>query len=120
MVAGVERGGGWPAGVPVPWVISAKSPAALMVQAQRLAEFVAADDGLEPVDVGLSLAGRSVFEYRAVVVGKDRTELLAGLHDAAAGEPGVGVVAGRSRSLDKTVMVFPGQGAQWVGMGREL
>ncbi|KAA1249988.1 type I polyketide synthase, partial [Mycobacterium simiae] len=107
----------WPV---VPWVVSATSAEALAAQAHRLAEFVAADDGLQPMDVGVSLAARSTFAHRAVVVGKDRTELLAGLNGLAAGAPGTGAVVGRARSVGKAVMVFPGQGAQWLGMGAEL
>ncbi|ORW64703.1 hypothetical protein AWC22_03060 [Mycobacterium riyadhense] len=104
----------------VPWVVSAKSEAALAVQAERLAEFVGADEGLGVVDVGWSLTSRSVFEHRAVVVGADREQLLAGLAGVAGGEPGVGVVLGRAGSVGKTVVVFGGQGSQWVGMGRQL
>ncbi|MCV7074506.1 type I polyketide synthase [Mycobacterium szulgai] len=104
----------------MPWVVSAKSAEALTTQAQRLADFVAADDGLEPMDVAVSLAARSPFAHRAVVMGKDRTELLAGLNGLATGDPGMGLVAGRARAVGKTVMVFPGQGAQWIGMGAEL
>src|SRR5271157_5985097 len=63
----------------VPWVVSGKSGAALAAQAARLAGFVDADAGLDLVDVGGSLAGRSVFEHRAVVVGADRAQLVAGL-----------------------------------------
>ena len=52
----------------VPWVVSAKSVQALGGQADRLLAHLDAEPGLEVADVGLSLAGRSVFEYRAVVV----------------------------------------------------
>nr|WP_252980191.1 beta-ketoacyl synthase N-terminal-like domain-containing protein [Mycobacterium riyadhense] len=104
----------------VPWVISAKSESALAAQAERLAGLVAADEGLGVLDVGWSLTSRSVFEHRAVVVGADREQLLAGLAGVAGGEPGVGVVLGRAGSVGKTVVVFGGQGSQWVGMGRQL
>ncbi|MCV7145895.1 acyltransferase domain-containing protein, partial [Mycobacterium riyadhense] len=81
---------------------------------------VAADEGLGVLDVGWSLTSRSVFEHRAVVVGADREQLAAGLAGVAGGEPGVGVVLGRAGSVGKTVLVFGGQGSQWVGMGRQL
>ncbi|MDV7224275.1 acyltransferase domain-containing protein, partial [Streptomyces prunicolor] len=48
-----------------------------------------------------------------------REGLLAGLSGLAVGEPGSGSAVGRVVS-GKTVFVFPGQGAQWVGMGVEL
>ncbi|HZE17889.1 MAG TPA: acyltransferase domain-containing protein, partial [Mycobacterium sp.] len=38
----------------------------------------------------------------------------------AAGHPESGVVVGRAQPMDKTVLVFPGQGSQWLGMGVEL
>jgi polyketide synthase 1/15 len=104
----------------LPWVVSARSAEALTVQADRLLAHVQADERLEPVDVGWSLARRSVFEHRAVAVGADRQQLMAGLAAVARGEPGAGVVMGRASSVGKTVMVFPGQGSQWIGMGREL
>ena len=104
----------------LPWVVSAKSEAALRGQAARLLGWVGADEGLDAVDVGFSLAGRSTFEHRAVIVGADRAGLVAGLAGLAAGEAGAGVVCGRAAVVGKTVMVFGGQGAQWVGMGRQL
>src|SRR5205807_6101163 len=73
--------------------------------------------------VAWSLAAtRSVFEQRAVVIGAGREELAGGLAAVAAGEPAAGVVAGvvPAGGAGKTVFVFPGQGGQWAGMGREL
>ncbi|EUA42237.1 beta-ketoacyl synthase, C-terminal domain protein [Mycobacterium xenopi 4042] len=63
----------------VPWVVSAKTASGLSKQAARMAEHLTAHSGLDPVDVGWSLAGRSVFEHRAVVLGPDREQLLSGL-----------------------------------------
>ncbi|WP_119184978.1 type I polyketide synthase [Mycobacterium decipiens] len=104
----------------LPWVISARSAEALTAQAGRLLAHVQADPQLDPVDVGYSLARRSVFDHRAVVVGADRQALLTGLAGVSNGDPGAGVVIGQAGSVDKTVVVFPGQGSQRLGMGREL
>ncbi|GAA2357454.1 SDR family NAD(P)-dependent oxidoreductase [Streptomyces carpaticus] len=97
----------------IPWVLSAKSPEALRDQAERLAGSVAEAD---PVDVGASLVTtRGVLERRAVVVGTDRSELLAELRALATDDTAGSVpVAGQSAFL------FTGQGSQRLGMGREL
>ncbi|MGD0607573.1 MAG: beta-ketoacyl synthase N-terminal-like domain-containing protein, partial [Streptosporangiaceae bacterium] len=105
------------------WVVSGRSAEGLAGQAGRLAGWVAARPGLEPADVGWSLATtRSVLEHRAVVVGAGRGELVAGLGAVAAGEPAGYAVLGTAGAVGggKTVFVFAGQGAQWAGMGREL
>ncbi|ORA77630.1 type I polyketide synthase [Mycobacterium malmoense] len=105
----------------VPWVLSARSADALASQAARLHAHVTADPGVRVLDVGWSLVStRSLFEHRAVVVGADRDDLVAGLAGLAAGEPGADVVVGRAQPVGKTVFVFPGQGSQWAGMGAEL
>ncbi|WP_443075047.1 type I polyketide synthase [Streptomyces sp. NBC_01435] len=96
----------------VPWLISARSEAALRAQAARLGSFVAGRSELRPVDVAFSLATtRGALEHRAVVVGGERDELLAGLGELSLVGP---VVEGMSAFL------FTGQGAQRLGMGREL
>src|SRR5271155_3853805 len=104
----------------VPWVVSAKSAAALGAQASRLAEFVGAREQLAAADVGWSLAGRSTFEHRAVVLGNDRGQLLTGLGELAEELPGVSVITGQATPAGRSVFVFPGQGSQWLGMGIEL
>ncbi|HME15039.1 MAG TPA: acyltransferase domain-containing protein, partial [Mycobacterium sp.] len=104
----------------VPWVVSAKSAAPLAAQAARLSEFIGAHEQLDATDVGWSLAGRSRFEHRAVVLGADRPELLSGLAELADGLPGASVIQGHATPAGKTVFVFPGQGSQWLGMGVEL
>ncbi|WP_238413012.1 type I polyketide synthase, partial [Saccharothrix deserti] len=126
--AGADRAGGAEDGVArlggsvVPWVLSARSAAALRAQAERLREHVEAGPRLEPSDVGWSLVtSRTRFEHRAVVVGADRDELLAGLAAVATGEPASNTVtATDTRAGDRVVFVFPGQGSQWAGMAVEL
>ncbi|WP_155727487.1 type I polyketide synthase, partial [Mycobacterium avium] len=104
----------------LPWVVSAKSAAALRAQAARLAEYVRAQGELDIADVGWTLAGRATFEHRAVVVGGDRDRLLAGLDELAADDPAASIIRGVATPAGKTVFVFPGQGSQTLGMGRQL
>ncbi|MCM2576337.1 type I polyketide synthase, partial [Streptomyces meridianus] len=67
----------------VPWVVSAKSPEALIDHARQLQGAVV---DARPVDAGWSLAtSRSVFTHRACVVGADREELLRGVAALAEG-----------------------------------
>ncbi|WP_053161266.1 type I polyketide synthase [Streptomyces caatingaensis] len=101
-----------PDGGIVPWLISAKTAAALTQQGERLREFVAEHPELSPVDVAFTLAtSRVAMEHRAVVVGGTREELLTGLTSSLVGDEAVG---------GKLAVLFTGQGAQRVGMGREL
>ncbi|MDO2375723.1 type I polyketide synthase, partial [Mycobacterium avium subsp. hominissuis] len=89
-------------------------------QAARLAEYVRAQGELDIADVGWTLAGRATFEHRAVVVGGDRDRLLAGLDELAADDPAASIIRGVATPAGKTVFVFPGQGSQTLGMGRQL
>ncbi|AEM85970.1 type I polyketide synthase [Streptomyces violaceusniger] len=99
------------------WVVSARSEQALRGQAERL---VSAVESLEPAGVGAALLSRSLFDHRAVVVGADRDELRAGLRAVAAGEPVANAVEGVARPGGRVAVLFAGQGAQRLGMGRRL
>jgi acyl transferase domain-containing protein/acyl carrier protein len=105
----------------LPWPLSARSREALAGQAERLAAFTAAT-GHEAAAVGGALAaGRSVFEDRAVVLGRERDDLHAALAALAAGGESPAVVTGTAAATGTgVVLVFPGQGSQWVGMAAEL
>ncbi|PRY39631.1 type I polyketide synthase [Umezawaea tangerina] len=106
----------------LPWVVTGRSPAAARDQAANLVSWLAERPDLRPVDVAHSLVStRALFDYRVVVVGGDRDELVTGLEAAAAGASAPGVVTGERDDADrKVVFVFPGQGSQWVGMGVAL
>ncbi|WP_253828082.1 type I polyketide synthase [Prauserella aidingensis] len=101
-----------PAAVLVP--VSARSSTALRQQAAQLAGLDA-----EPLNLAWSLARtRSAFEHRAAVVGRTAEDVAAGLAEVAAGSPAAST--GTAAPVGRTVFVFPGQGAQWCGMARQL
>ncbi|MFD5433996.1 type I polyketide synthase [Kitasatospora sp. NPDC127067] len=79
-----------------------------------------ADDAPRPVDVARSLLTRAALPSRAVVLGAERAELLAGLQALADGESAANLVRGEAAGGTGVVFVFPGQGSQWAAMAREL
>ncbi|MEV8420834.1 SDR family NAD(P)-dependent oxidoreductase [Streptomyces niveus] len=103
----------------VPWLLSARSTAALRDQAARLAAYTAARPELTPADIAFSLATtRTALDHRATVVAADRAELLAGL--TALAEPGSHLPTAPGEAAPRVAWVFSGQGSQRPGMGREL
>ena len=111
------------AGAPsvVAWVVSARGGPGLAAQARRLREHLVSRPELDPVDVARSLTTtRSLLSERAVVVGADREELLAGLGRLSSGQPSPAVLTGTAGSVGKLGFVFTGQGAQRVEMGQSL
>ncbi|MGV9457170.1 type I polyketide synthase, partial [Streptomyces sp. NPDC003635] len=113
----VVSGSGGLSGSPVvPWVVSGRTAGALAAQAGRLAG-VSGD----AADVGWGLwSSRTALESRAVVWGRETAELTAGLEALASGGVAGNVVAGTAAGSGAPVFVFPGQGSQWLGMGRGL
>ncbi|MFC8538352.1 type I polyketide synthase [Streptomyces sp. NPDC057249] len=107
-------------GPAVPWVISAKTPAALRAQAGRLHAHLTARPDVTPAQAGAALAHtRGHFEHRAALTGDTRAALLEAVAAVARGEEAEQVTRARAHG-GRTVFVFPGQGSQWPGMSREL
>ncbi|MFD0660984.1 acyltransferase domain-containing protein [Thermocatellispora tengchongensis] len=103
------------------WLVSSQTAPGLTAAARRLAGHLSAHPDLDPVDVGWSLATtRSTFEHRAVVTGATTDDLIAGLSALVAERPAAGLVTGAADATGPVVFVFPGQGSQWAGMGRDL
>ncbi|MFF9649536.1 type I polyketide synthase [Streptomyces sp. NPDC014622] len=118
------EGAARPGPVAVAFPVSARNAPGLRAQARRLYDHVAAAPDASLVDIGHSLATmRAVFEHRAVVVARDRAELLGSLRAVAENTEGgdrPGTHMGTSRHHGPVALLFTGQGSQRVGMGREL
>ncbi len=98
--------------------LSARTPAALEAMAANLADHLDAQPELNLADVAYTLQhGRSHFAHRLCVVGDSAAELSAALRT-----PGAPTRIARSLGAAGVpwVWLFPGQGAQYAGMGREL
>jgi len=122
-----------PAGEPVSqlplriWSVSARTPAALTAQADRLHEHLISHPNLELTDLAYSLATtRTHHSYRAAITERSSTEdprddLLQALQALAAEQPHPRLTQHHNPShhSSKIVFVLPGQGAHH-GMGLDL
>ncbi|MFC4469421.1 type I polyketide synthase, partial [Streptomyces xiangluensis] len=109
---------------PLPVVLSARTPAALRDQAHRLLDRIAAEPRPAVADLAYALVtGRALFEHRAALTVTGHDDLTTGL--AALADPsGTAEVPGVLRTdaprPGRVAFLFPGQGSQRLGMGREL
>ncbi|MFJ1647792.1 type I polyketide synthase [Streptomyces sp. NPDC088258] len=110
-----------PASLPlVPWVLSARSAAALRGQAARLLDHARGRPEVAAAHTGLSLGTtRTAFEHRAVVLAPDHAGAVGELEKYVAGHDTPGLVTGVARGT-AVALVFPGQGTQWARMAAEL
>jgi acyl transferase domain-containing protein/NAD(P)-dependent dehydrogenase (short-subunit alcohol dehydrogenase family)/acyl carrier protein len=110
-------------GLPGPLLLplSARSEGSLRSLAGRLRQRIVESPELDPVDVGFSLATtRAPLQHRAVAIGGDRAEVLAGLAAIEEGGLETNAVGGRVRTEGRLAYLFSGQGSQRPGMGSEL
>ncbi|WP_344836619.1 type I polyketide synthase, partial [Actinocorallia longicatena] len=109
------------AAVPVPWVLSARTPRALAEQAGRLRAWLAERPAERITDVGWSLATtRTRFEHRGIAVGRDRATLMAELDALQHGRRGRGLVTAAAAPGATPVFLFPGDGPVRRGTGLDL
>ncbi|MEU5980407.1 acyltransferase domain-containing protein, partial [Streptomyces sp. NPDC047315] len=105
-------------------LLSAHDPAALRERAADLATWLAEHPRVTPGRLAPTLAhSRSHLPHRAVISAADAEAAVARLHDLAAGTPATDIVTGTAGGPAEPrgiAFVFPGQGAQWQGMGRDL
>jgi len=99
-------------------VLSARSPEALDRAAARLREHLAAAQTVDLADAAYTLqVGRRAFRHRRALVCRDRDEAL---HLPAHPDPKRVFSGDAERQLAGVAFLFPGQGAQYVNMGRAL
>ncbi|WP_338866151.1 type I polyketide synthase [Myxococcus stipitatus] len=116
-----EEGDGRPVLLP----LSARSPEALTAFAEAHAELLgdpAATGTLREIAHTASVR-RSHHPHRLAVVGSSRQDLVEALRASTRGEPHPGVIrrqANFEEEFPRVAFIFPGQGSQWLGMGRQL
>ena len=102
--------------------ISAKSLPALRAYAERFARALGQSPTESSFDIAFTASCRQThLERRLCVVGRSIDEWVDKLRVYARGDSTRGVVSGdASTARSGVVFVFPGQGSQWLGMGRGL
>ncbi|RZL95744.1 MAG: amino acid adenylation domain-containing protein, partial [Variovorax sp.] len=99
-------------------VLSARTPTALAAARTRLADHLDAHQGICLPDVAHTLrVGRKAFAHRTCVVARSPAQAAAALRAADAPGTASGTTGGW---VLQPVLMFPGQGAQYAGMGQAL
>ncbi|WP_437819488.1 type I polyketide synthase [Sorangium sp. So ce1078] len=101
--------------------LSARSAAGLREQARRFAEVL--EGSAAPPLAGVAYtagARRSHHAYRLAVAGRSASELAERLRAWLAQEARPAAAPASAGEACRVVFVFPGQGGQWIGMGRQL
>ncbi|NUR26235.1 MAG: type I polyketide synthase, partial [Catenulispora sp.] len=101
-----------------PLVVSGIDETAVHAQARHWADWLEARQPAALRHVAYTSAvSRTHFDSRAVVFARSIPDAVEELRSLS---PGAGPGAGAGVARGRTAFVFPGQGAQWLGMGREL
>lgn len=102
-------------------LLSARSPGALAGLAGRYAAFLKRSEAALADVCASSMHRRTLHRWRLAVAGRTLSELGSSLEAAMPTLATDSTLdAERLGGTRRTVFVFPGQGSQWVGMGREL
>ncbi|MBF6220862.1 acyltransferase domain-containing protein [Nocardia abscessus] len=109
---------------PLPQIlpVSGYLPSRRRRAAAELADWLESEVGAQTplADVARSLAKRSHWRSRGVVLAKTHEEAVAGLRAIAAGKPGTGVFTADAPAAMGPMWVFAGFGAQHRKMGKQL
>ncbi|MES1265839.1 MAG: acyltransferase domain-containing protein, partial [Variovorax sp.] len=98
--------------------LSARTPTALAAATARLADHLAAHPDASLADVAHTLrVGRKAFAHRACVVAESTAQAVEALRTDDPSSRTAGEIAAW---VPQAVFLFPGQGAQYAGMGRAL
>ncbi len=99
-------------------LLSARTEAALEATTARLRDHIAAHPGIDLADVACTLmVGRREFSHRRAFVASDAAEALAVL---GGGTPSRVLTRKVESAAPEIAFLFPGQGAQYAGMGATL
>lgn len=110
-----------PSAADTPWsllVWSARTAAALETMSANLLNHLKSHPEDSVSDVAYTLqAGRRLFPHRRMLVCCDRQDAVAALENAASARL---LVGHREKEPGPVTFVFPGQGCQYINMGKEL
>jgi len=99
-------------------VLSAQREDALQIVAAQMASYLRTHRDVDLADVAYTLqVGRHPFAFRCAVTAADSNTAVAALEAEAARPAGVSRPSARH---PMPVFMFPGQGSQYIGMGRSL
>nr|AAP85335.1 type I PKS [Streptomyces griseoruber] len=100
-----------------PYILTAKTPTALHTHAHHLTQHPTHH---HPTHTAHTLATRTHHPHRAVILTPDPTTLTTTLHHLTTNQPHPHLTTGSVTGDGRLGLLFPGQGAQQTGAGREL